>query len=546
VKTALLEKEYGDKGETEHGLIFYINGTKVFCRGGWLQPDALLADTAKGIYAQARLLANANVNIVGSEDMPSPDPAWLDSWDKYGLMNWHVFHQCYRMFPGRDTQDNPDDHALAAACVRDMVKRYRNHPCIVAWFGVNEVCVAEDLYKATRNIVRELDTTRPYVPTTSTSWDVDKLTPYLSADLPTGTTDDGAPDYNWAPSDYYFDKVEEVYTQMFKNEMGMPGVPVYESLQKFIPTLDKPRDASDTHYPLDSIWAEHGAWDANNFCFRAYDNALRTFYSDPVDARDYARKAQLVSAEGYRAMIEAANHRMFDITTGVMLWKLNSCWPDVCWQIYDWYLTPNAAYYFAKKAMEPVHVQLNANTERIAVVNASPRKLDKVVVKGRLVDFFQKEQWSLCDTVSLDACSYKELCEVPKGGKLAAVYLVRLSLEDLDGNELSDNLYWRYSQHQNFYWLQHMPQGELTREVTTRCIDGREYEVTVVLDNKSDATSFFNYLTIGTSETSPSVNPVIWSDNFVTLLPGESKRLTARVAVEDLGGAQPVVRIENK
>jgi hypothetical protein len=91
-----------------------------------------------------------------------------------------------------------------------------------------------------------------------------------------------------------------------------------------------------------------------------------------------------------------------------------------------------------------------------------------------------------------------------------------------------------------------MPQGELTREVTTRCIDGREYEVTVVLDNKSDATSFFNYLTIGTSETSPSVNPVIWSDNFVTLLPGESKRLTARVAVEDLGGAQPVVRIENK
>lgn len=67
-------------------------------------------------------MANANITLIGSEDMPSPSEDWLDSWDKYGLMNWHVFYQCYRMFPGRDNQHNPLNNDLAIACVKDMVK----------------------------------------------------------------------------------------------------------------------------------------------------------------------------------------------------------------------------------------------------------------------------------------------------------------------------------------------------------------------------------------------------------------------------------------
>ena len=82
-------------------------------------------------------------------------------------MNWHVFYQCYRMFPGRDNQHNPLNNDLAIACVKDMVKRYRNHPCIIAWFGVNEVLVDEELYHPTKEAVLSLDTTRPYIPTTS-------------------------------------------------------------------------------------------------------------------------------------------------------------------------------------------------------------------------------------------------------------------------------------------------------------------------------------------------------------------------------------------
>lgn len=546
VKAHLLDRDYETHNgtETEHGLYYTVNGRKIFARGGWLQPDILLDNSQRNIYDQARLMALMGANIVGSEDMPAPGEDWLDAFDKYGLMYWHVFHQCYRMFPGRESADNPDDHDLALAHVRDEIRRYRNHPSLVAWVCVNEVMPAEDLYTATREACAELDPSRHFIPTTSISWDVDKLTPWLRADMPVGTTDDGAPDYAWAPSDYYFDKIDEVYTQMFKNELGMPAPPVYENLKKFIPTLDKPFDVRDRLWPLDSVWAEHGAWCVNNFVYRGFDNAIRTFYSDPESAEDYALKAQLLSADGYRAMIEAANRRAWDITTGVMLWKLNSCWPDVAWQVYDWYLTPNAAYYFTKKAMEPLHLQLNANSETVTLVNTTPREAGPLVAEATITDFFLKEQWQRRDTVTIAPDSYRDLFRLPNPAKLAAVYLVTLRLSDADGREIARNTYWRYSQHPNFYWLLRMNPGTLESDVSVER-DGDEYVVTVGLRNGEDGISFFKHLTISDSEDGPSVDPVFWSDNFITLLPGESTTVTARVPVDLLpSGVNPVVRIK--
>ena len=135
--------------------------------------------------------------------------------------------------------------------------------------------------------------------------------------------------HNWAPSSYFFDKVREVYLQMFRNELGMPSVPMYNSLRKFIPTAESTANVNSPIFPLDSIWAEHGAWDVSNYCYRSYDNAIRTMFGDPKTAKEYADNAQFLSADGYRAMFEAANHRMWDITSGVMIWKINSCWREL-------------------------------------------------------------------------------------------------------------------------------------------------------------------------------------------------------------------------
>lgn len=526
-------KRIGD----EAGLVYYINGRKVFCKGGWIQPDILLDNPQKRIYDEVRLMAEANINIIGSEDMPAPDETWLDCCDKYGLMWWHVFYQCWRTYPGTETEHYPLDHSLAIAGVEDIIRRYRNHPSIITWFGVNEVLPDEHLYKLTKQAVMKLDSTRPYIPTTSTSWDIQSLTPYMLEDYPTGTTDDGAPDYTWEQSSYFFDKIREVHLQMFRNELGMPSIPLYSSLKKFIPTIDHLDNVNSPIFPLDSIWAEHGAWDVNNYCYRSYDNAIRTLMGDPKSGKAYSQFGQILSADGYRAMFEAANHRMWDITSGVMIWKINSCWPDVCWQIYDWYLNPNASYYFAKKAMEPVHIQLNANDFKVSLVNATYSQLKNVVVTAKVISRDLKTLWSSSQTASIDSNCYHELFEIPRRADYDYNYFVKLELRSSEGKLLSDNLYWFYSQHADYSWLAALEKPLLERTVKVKKEMG-EYVYEVKLANKSSKLSFFNHLAL-TDESGEEILPVFWSDNFITLFPGEEKTLIARFAATDAHGKLP-------
>ena len=40
------------------------------------------------------------------------------------------------------------------------------------------------------------------------------------------------------------------------------------------------------------------------------------------------------------------------------------------------------------------------------------------------------------------------------------------------------------------------------------------------------------------------VLPVLWEDNYVTLLPGETRELEAAYAAKDLGSAAPVVTVD--
>ncbi len=522
------------KNGDDYGRTYYVNGKRIFCKGGWIQPDILLDENAKNIYDQVRLMALAGVNLIGSEDMPSPREEWLEACDRYGVMWWHVFYQCYRMVPGRDNADNPLDKDLAIAGVEDMMLRYRNHPSIISWVGVNEVLMNESLYRRTKAKVKELDTTRDYFPTTSYHWDVAELTPYFLEDLPTGTTDDGGPDYNWEKPEFYFRKINEVHLQMFKNELGTPSMPEYGSLKRFMPNLEK-ADPMSPIFPLDSTWAEHGAWDANNFCYRSYDNANRTMFGGtPKTVQDYADNAQILNADGYRAMFEAANHRMWDITTGVMIWKINSCWPDVGWQLYDWYLQPNASYYFAKKAMEPRHIQLNAHDFTVSVINAAHSDLSGVKARVKVINYDMSEAWTYEAAVDVAADSYKEVVKVPQNGRYSYNYFVKLELEDVDGKLISDNLYWFYSQHSSLILLPELRKTEIDCDYAVTK-QGGEYVIKVSLKNESDKPAFMKRLSVVDADGN-DIAPVFWSDNYITLFPGESKNLSARVAVVDANG----------
>ncbi len=526
----------------EYGRTFYVNGQRIFARGGWIQPDMMLDMNEKRMYDETRLLAGAHVNMIANEDMPAPPDFLMDIYDKYGLLVWETFYQCWRMYPGTESFRNPIDAKLALANSYDIIKRYRHHPSLVLWAVACEVTVREEIYVPLRNHVKAMDSTRPFLPTSSYGWNVDKLTPYMRQDLPLGMTDEGPPDYTWYPHEYYYDMVLKVKQQMFRNEMGVPSVPVRSSMKKFI--FDLGEGPKDALFPLDKNWAHHGVWDLNGYAFRAYDKAIRQRYGEPVSAADYIRKAQYVNAGSYRAMFEAANHRMWDITQGVMIWKLNSTWPTVLWQIYDWFLTPNAAYYFTKKALEPVHIQLNENDYTVSVINRKHAPQNHLTASVKVLDLNMNTLWEKDEKLDIGEDRYLELFKLPEIKNVPDVFLVKLVLTGRERKTISDNFYW-FSTRKNADMHEIANLEKVNPDISSEVRkEGKEYIIKVAVRNLSGKLAFFNRLIITKGEGGEEILPAFWSDNFITLLPGEEKTLTARFSVEDAGDSQPVVAVD--
>ena len=528
----------------EAGRVFYVNGKKIFCRGGWLQPDLLLDMDKKKMYDEGRLLANANVNTVGTEDMPSPPEDYVEMLDKYGLIWWEIFYQCWTTEPGTKNAYNPVDHYWAIESQRDIILRHRNSPSLVAWCTENEGVPGPDLYYKLKEQLNKYDQTRTFLASTSVWWDWEKLTPYIAEDMPVGTTDDGRPDYTWETSSYYFEKVKEVYQQMFRNELGIPAIPTLSSLKKFIYNLGE--DKTNPIFPLDSVWAEHGAWDGDGYAFRAYDKAIRDVYGcDVKSVEEYVRTAQIVNADGYRAMFEAANSRMWDITSGVMLWKLNSCYPMVLWQIYDWYLNPNAAYYFTQKACEPVHVQMSADTKQVSIINTLYEPLNNIRVKAKVYDFDMNVKWNREEEINMNENCYQEIFKVPQLSNISPVYFVKLELLDKKGDVISENTYWQSSESpDNFSELSKLKDVKLKMDYDVKETE-YEYIFKVKVKNLTKKLSFMNRLALVKKDNMEEVLPTIWNDNFITLFPGESRIVEARVSKKDVKDSEITIVIDN-
>jgi len=529
----------------EYGRIFWVNGKRIFARGGFLQPDMMLDMNEKRIYDETRFLAEANVNMIANEDMPSPPDHIMDIYDKYGMLMWEVFYQCWTSYPGSESFNNPIDTKLSLKNDYDIIKRYRNHPSLVMWVGQIETIFREELYVPLRKYLRELDPTRPFLPTSSCGWDVDKLTPYMKPDLPLGMTDEGEPDYTWYPHPYYYKKILEVKQQMFRDELGVPAISTLSSMKKYI--FDLGQGEKNAIYPLDKKWAYHDAWDdfeGKSYAFKPYDEAIRGQYGQPATVEDYIRQAQYVNAGSYRVMFEAANHRMWDITSGVMLWKLNATWPQVLWQLYDWFLNPNAGYFYAKKALEPVHVQLNEHDYTVSVINTNHKEHENMTAKVRVFNYDMTEKWSKEEKFTIEEDRYKELFKLPEIKGLSPVYFVKLELKNEGGKLVSDNFYW-FSSKKKVDLKDVNKIKKVHLQIDTKLVyEKAEAVMTVTLKNPSKQLSFFNRLMITKGLGGDEVLPTFWSDNFFSLLPGEEKTVTARFAIQDLDGKEPVFALD--
>lgn len=517
------------------GRRIQINGQKIFARGGYIQPEALMEWTPERIDTEIRYYAGANLNLIYFEDIANPPDWFFDACDRYGVMIGQCFYGCSWMQSG---SKYPGDVPLVIQCSRDIIKRYRNHPSLVMYMASNEGRTREQVYRPWRASVIELDGSRFIIPSNQMPTGVaDKVEPWFRDDMPTGMTDDGARSYGWEDPAVYYHWVRNEPTWMFKTENGSASLPPMSSLAKFIPKLGEV--SPGPMFPLDATWAHHGA----NQYYQPYDEAVRRIYGEPQTAADYVWQGHLATADQHRGMFEAANHRMWDITSGFTQWKINSAWPDVQWQIFDWFLKPMVSYYFSKRANELVHIQFGMHEPMVTVINNSLEPRSGLKVRARVLDPAMRVLFDKQVNAEVQANSYHDIFELPKLEDLPPVYFVRLDLSDAVGKRVSDNLYWLPARRgESRQSLHSLPPVRLVASCKVEN-QGVGKRARVKISNPTDRLALFVQLALTQGRGGAEILPVLWEDNYFSLMPGETREVTARMAAADAGSAQPYLEV---
>ena len=510
---------------------FYVNGKRVHLNGGAWVPDMMLNRDSTRYDYELRLCKNANINLVriwGGGIAP-PD-VFFEIADKYGLMVWQDF------WITGDTQGefkgSPDWPLEGNVFIRNMVStiyRLRNHASLLVWTGGNEGHARKELYDAMRESISTFDGTRPFIPSSSGyaklpagwkgSWPDDQ---------PSGVYSGGP--YSWQDAAHYYQLVNRGRDWVFKDETGIPSQPPYETLPLIINNLVPD---STLPYPLNNTWGYHDACVGNGH-YDTYYNAMAERYGTPGSMKDFSDKMQLVNANGYRGIFEAAGHKLNE-TGGVMLWKLNAAFPSVIWQVYDWYLNPNAGYYFMQRACEPVHIQLDLDDSVVAIINRTyfPKTALKAEIK--VFDLNSKLLFSQNKTITVKSTdveksiSLSNILSEEKG-----ISFVVLNLKNASGKTISLNTYWFAPGH-NFKGLKEMPSSKMNVKILNTATGKNETQWTVQLTNPTNRFAFF--VNPQVVENGKEILPSFWSDNYFSLSPNEST--TVHVTI-------PNVKIKDK
>jgi hypothetical protein len=484
-------------------LALSVNGVPVLCKGGnWGMDEAMKRIPLKRLEAQIRMHRDANYTIIRNWVGQSTGEDFYNLCDKYGIMLWDEMFQ-----PNPCDGPDPRDVDLYLANVREKILRYRNHPCIALWCGRNEGYPPPEIDNAIRKLAAALDPDRLYQPSSTDGRGVHS----------------GGPYYWRTPREYY------VFTEPYKTEIGSVSVPTLESVQAMMPEKD--------WNVINDDWAEHdlargaqgGDW---------YPGTLASRYGAIGNLADFVRKAQMANFEAYRSMYEGRNARLFHPATGVITWMSNPAQPSFVWQLYAWDLEPNASLFAARKACEPVHIQLNQSDWHLMVINNKPQLLDNLnaIVSIYNMDGSLKSSQNHALTAAPSTATDGGLVDFP--ADLSNVHFVKLQLRDSANNLISDNFYWREKEQDNFRALNKLPIADLTVRVTRR-ESGDSVLMSVELSNPTRIPALLAHLQLRKANSKERVLPVFYSDNYVCLLPGESKTINVEACKSDLQGAAP-------
>jgi hypothetical protein len=368
IRFGIKRYSYDSTGNVLH---IAINGTPLFIKGGdWGMSEYMLRCRGAEYDTKIRLHKEMNFNMIRNWIGSTTDDEFYEACDKYGIMVWDEF------WLNANPNLPADLHAFNSNAI-EKIKRFRNHPSIAIWCAENENWPEPPLSNWLKEDVRVFDGADRYYQANS------------HADNLTGSGP-------WAAKDprYYFTAYPigsggnkgwgmrtEIGTAVFVN---------FESFRKFMP--------EDKWWPRNEMWNQHFFGpNAFNAGPDEYDQMISQGYGSARDIKEYCRKAQFVNLESNKAMYEGWLDHIGEDASGVMTWMSQSAYPSMVWQTYDYYYDLTGAYFGAKKACEPLHIQWNPVNNAIKVVNTTRNEVTDLTataevynLDGRVVKQYSK------------------------------------------------------------------------------------------------------------------------------------------------------------
>ena len=542
VETHFGIREVTSEFNQDQRRVFSINGKKILIRGGGWSPDMMMRENPQRLQDEFRYVRDMGLNTIRLEGKLETEE-FFDLADREGILvmaGW-----CCCDFWEKWPKWKPKDFDIAKASLTSQIYRLRSHPSVVMWLNGSDNPPPPDVEQMYLDVEKQLGFPNPIISSAA-------ATGHSGVKM-TGPYEYVAPDY-WSEDTvnggHHCNQGGCGGAYGFNSETSPgPAVPPIESLKAMLP--------KDHLWPVDAWWDFHaGGGQFNNI--QVYTDALNARYGKADSLEDYVLKAQLINYDGIRAMFEAYSQNKYT-STGVIQWMLNNAWPSNIWHLYDYYLRPGGGYFGAKRAMEKLHPLYSYHDHSIYVVSSS---YDNTAVKlsTKIYNLDMSEMFSKQSNLDATADSSNKVLTVPDIRGLSPTYFVELRLEDLSGKLVGSNFYWLSTKPETLEWgkstwyvtptssfadytsLSQLPQVKLRCASRTER-KGDELTTHVTLENPSKSLAFFVRLKVTKGAGGDEILPVIWQDNYVSLLPGERRELTASYRAAELGSAKPNVEI---
>ena len=480
------------------------NNTMQYTPGwDWIQP---VRDRNTGIWDEVRFHAEMNLRMIrvwGGALVERPE--FYNACDEFGILVFQdlwgsgdcngAWEEPTKMDSRERRWEYPDNHDLFIASVEDQVKMIRNHPSLCFWCGANEWPLAKDIDQCLRKeVFPRLDPERLFV---SFSTDTLFTRNYLG--------DNGDGPYGIQEPEWFF----SFRSHPFNPEAGSVGSPEVESMREMMTEQDLagfPRKGFTRNY----TWRYHKDL--------GYGDHLER-YGEVKDIETYCKYAQVVNYDQYRSFMEGWASHMWDWYTGILIWKTQNPWTSLRGQMYDWSLDVNASLYGTRKGCEPLHAYYNPVTRKAGLLNTTLKDYTDLSIIARIYNLEGKLLWEKETRASSKANTVQELLDIPVPEGIQGAYFLRLAL-----NADVPNIYWLTTEPKDYTSLSQLPKSrpDIKTEIKK---EGSNFVGTVRLSADSQI-SFFNRIKVFDKETGKRILPVHYSDNYITLMPGDQQEIS--------------------